>query len=507
MMGFLKTFSEQGKKIFNRLTLQQRIIIIVIGVLSILVMIVMMSWTNERQYKVLYSNLDPKDANMIIEMLEEQGISFKLEQEETAILVPEGEEFRLRLELAAEGIPMMGSVGYELFDRTNIGMTDFMQKVNYKRSVEGELARTIRSMDAVQDAKVFIVTPEPRLYVEDKLEATASVKLTLARNKDLNRENILALANLVAFSVEGLKPENVTIIDSYGNLLSEELNMDPLIALSAGQIEQERDVEAYFQRRIESQLNKLVGPDNAMVRVNVEMDFRQVKETHENYDPESQTIVSEEREEGSGGLMDTVGTASNQTHTVTNYLIDKVVRDITDDYGKIKRISASVSVTGRYEEQENAQGRTEEVYIPRTQQELDNIRALVQATIGFDATRNDQVEVRDFPFDRTVTLEQERLQKEEEQKSMITNIIRWALMLLAGIIFVGVLKSVFKSLDLLLPKTKPKPAIDIEAEAIEEEISAEAQRREQMLETVAKFTREKPVNVASLLNAWLTEEK
>ena len=508
MFGFLKTFIDQAKKIINRLTLQQRVIILTISVVSVLVMILLMGWTNERQFKVLYSNLDPRDASMIIERLEADGISYRLEQEDTAILVPEGTEFRLRLEMAAEGIPMMGAVGYELFDRSTIEMTDFMQKVNYKRSVEGELARTIRSMDAVQDAKVFIVTPEPRLFAEDKLEATASVKLTLMRNKELNKEHVKSLANLVAFSVEGLKPENVTIIDSYGNLLSADLNMDPLMALSASQIEQERNIESYLQRRIESQLNKLVGPDNALVRVNVEMDFRQIREQSEEYDPESQVIRSEERQEGSGAVPDSIGTASSQTGNITNYEINKVVRNITDDYGKIKRISAPVSVTGTYETQQDpTTGNDVEVYVPRSDADLQKVQDLVAASIGFDQARGDLVEVQDFPFDRTVVAEQEKLRREEERTALVRNIIRWILMVVAGILFIGVLKSVFKSLDLLLPKTKPKPAIDIEAEAIEEEISAEAQRREQMLETVSKFTREKPVNVASLLNAWLTEEK
>jgi len=506
MLGFLKTFLEQARKIFDKLSLQQRVIIITVTIFSIIVMIVLMSWTNERQMKVLYSNLDPKDAQMIIERLEEQNISYKLQEEGSAILVPEGQEFKLRLELAAEGIPMMGAVGYEIFDRTNIGMTDFMQKVNYKRSVEGELARTIRSMEAVQDARVFIVIPEPRLFTEDKVDATASVKLTLRRNRELNKENIKALANLIAFSVEGLKPENVNIIDSYGNFLSEELSMDPLIALSAGQIEQERNIESYLQREVESQLNKLVGPDNAMVRVNVDMDFKKIQERQEQYNPEAQVVRSEQRIEDQSGLQDTIGTPGSKSETITNYEIDKVVREITDDYGKIARISVSVSVTGEYEERENEQGNKVEVYVPRQPEELQKIEDLVKATIGFNSQRGDEVRVVDFPFDRTVVLEQEKLRKEQERSEFIRNIIRWILMVFAGLIFVVILRSVFKSLDLLLPKTKPKPAIDIEAEAIEEEISAEAQRREQMLDTVAKFTREKPVNVASLINTWLMEE-
>ena len=260
--------------------------------------------------------------------------------------------------------------------------------------------------------------------------------------------------------------------------------------MTANQIEIEGEVERRLQAEIESMLNSVMGPGRSIVRVTVDMDFKQRKTTSESYVPGSQMVRSEDRSEAAGMFADSVGTPSRQESSITNYEINKIVEEINDKYGKISRISISVTVDTGW-----------------GPQELNNIKNSIATAIGFNETRGDQVQVVEFPFDTSVKQAEESRIRAEKRNELMARIIRYSLLSFAGIIFLLILRSIFKSLDLLLPKPKPKPAIDIEAEAIEEEITAEAQRRGQMLEQVSRFAREKPDNVAALLTTWLIEEK
>lgn len=489
-MGFINQFFKQLQTVFKKLNPTQRFIVMIVSVVSVAVILLMMLWASQREYVVLFSNLDPKDAQAIRDKLDEQGVEYRLETDGTAILVPEGQETGLRLEVISEGIISQAGVGYEIFDRPNLGLTDFIQKVNFRRALQEELARTIRHIQSVDRAKVNIVLPEERILKADQKETTASVILTLKAGSELTRENIYAIAKTIAMSVEGLETNNVSIVDSYGNDLSKELNRDEVYLMTANQIEIQSEIERRMQAEIESMLNLALGPGKSIVRVTVDMDFRQLSTTSKNYNPEATAVRSEDRAEASGMVPDTVGTPSREESSITNYEINETVQDIQDKYGKISKLSVSVMVDEGY-----------------SQTQRDELRNSIMAAIGFNSQRGDQVEVTEFPFDTSAKEAEEERISDERRNEMIAKIIRYSLLSFAGIIFLLILRSIFKSLDLLLPKPKPKPAIDIEAEAIEEEITAEAQRRAQMLDQVSRFAREKPENVASLLATWLLEEK
>ncbi|MCK4967086.1 hypothetical protein KAS50_08645, partial [bacterium] len=248
--------------------------------------------------------------------------------------------------------------------------------------------------------------------------------------------------------------------------------------------------ERRLQAEIESMLNSVMGPGKSIVRVTVDMDFKQITTMSESYMPGSQMVRSEDRSEAAGMFVDTVGTPSREESSITNYEINKIVEEISDKYGKISRISISVTVDTGW-----------------GPQELTNIENSIKTAIGFNVVRGDQVLVVEFPFDTSAKQAEESRIRAERRNELMARILRYSLLSVAGIVFLLILRSIFKSLDLLLPKPKPKPAIDIEAEAIEEEITAEAQRRGQMLEQVSRFAREKPDNVAALLATWLLEEK
>lgn len=501
-MEFFVQFFKQASAVFTKLDSKQKIVVMFVSIFSVLLIVFLMTWTSERQFVVLSSNLQAEDAQRIVEYLDEQGIDYRLATEGTAILVPEGTEMDLRLEIAANGLITGGVVGYELFDRTNIGMTDFIQQVNYKRALEGELSRTIRRLKMVEMANVHIVVPKPSLFVEDEKPATAAVLLTLMPGQTLSAEQITTIARLVSSSVEGLQPANVQISDASGNDLSRIINKDPLMAAKSEQLRIQGTIELDYTARIEAIMAEALGPNNAIVSVSVDMDFTQMTATSKVYDPVT-VVRAEERESTTGGVSDSVGQASSGERTTTNFEMNETITNIRDDYGKIRRITASVLVNGTYTDPDDPT-----TYQDRTLAELTTLRQSVINAVGIDVTgRGDQVSVDAYRFDRTVFREEADRLQDQERTELFQNIGKWSLMVVAFFLFIIVLRSVFRSLDLLLPKPKPKPAIDIEAEAIEEEISAEAQRRGQMLEQVSRFTKEKPANVASLLNTWLIEEK
>jgi len=501
-MEFFIQFLKQASSVFTKLDSKQKVVVLLISVFSVMFIVYLMSWTSDRQFVVLQSNLQPVDAQGIVEYLEEQGVEYRLETDGTAIMVPDGLEMEIRLEIAANGLITGGVVGYELFDRTNIGMTDFIQQVNFKRALEGELSRTIRSMDMIDMAQVRIVVPKTSAFVVDQKQTTAAVLLTLKPGQALTPEQITTIARLVAFSVEGLSPANVQISDSAGSDLSRIINKDPLMAAKSEQLRIQSTIELDYKSRIENTMSEALGPGNAIVEVSVEMDFIQMTSTSKTYS-EPTVVRAEETETSTGGVGDSVGTASSSERTITNNEMNETITNTRDDYGKLKRVTVSVLVNGTYTDPTDPT-----VYTSRTVQQIADLRTSVINTVGLDLTiRGDQVSVVDFQFDRTVFNDEANRLSAQSQTDLIQNILKWVLMAVAGLLFVVVLRSVFRSLDLLLPKPKPKPAIDIEAEAIEEEISAEAQRRGQMLEQVSRFTKEKPANVASLLNTWLIEEK
>jgi len=503
MLEFIKQFYIQAASVFKKLNAKQRLIVLTVSLFSVGVIIYLMAWTGERQWTVLVSNLQPADTESIMEYLDGEGIPYRTETENTAILVPQGSEFKLRIQIQSKGFITGGVVGYELFDKPNLGMTEFIQQVNYKRALEGTLSRTIMSMDMIDMARVSIVVPKPSLFVEDEVPATASVLLQLKAGQELNSEQINSIAKLVSSSVEGLKPAHVSITDTYGSELSKVINKDPLLAMRSDQLKTQRQHEIELKNRLDALLAEILGPNNAIVELSVDMDFSQTNTTTKLYGPDVPLVRSEQREEAAGAVKDTVGQGSSSETTITNYEVNESVSNTVKEFGDIERISVSVMVNGRYVENDAG----ERVYQDRSLQELDAIRESVISAVGIDESRGDNVSVVPFQFDKSIFEEQQKRLGEQRRNELILRIVKWILVVGAAFVFLFVLKSVFRSLDLLLPKPKPKPAIDIEAEAIEEEISAEAQRRAQMLEQVSRFTREKPSNVASLLTTWLLEER
>ena len=268
----------------------------IVTVLIIASIMTFVHFTNQEDYRVLFSNLTSEDASNIVTKLKEKKVSYQLSPSEDTISVPSGQVSELRLELAAAGLPRGGGVGFEIFDNKTFGATEFEQQLNYRRALQGELSRTINSLDEIQQCRVHIVLPKESLFIEQQKKPTASVTVKLKAGRKLKESQIDGIGHLVASSVEGLNSDDVMIVDNQGNILSKKQGDSKLARLSSSQSEYQRNLEKDMGNQIQTLLENVVGHGKAVVRVKADLDFRVMERTEEIYDPESPVIRSTQKQ-------------------------------------------------------------------------------------------------------------------------------------------------------------------------------------------------------------------
>lgn len=485
--------------------------------------IVLMVWVGDVKYATLYSELDHADAGEIVNYITEKGIDYKLEDGGKTIMVPTDKVYLLRIELASEGLPESGHVGYSLFDQSNLGMTEFLQNLNFRRALEGELMNTIMQLKGVQAARVHIVMPKERLFKQDKQEATASVVLKLRSQMGLAKSQISGITHLVASSVEGLKPENISIIDYEGNLLSSNIDNDPLAGLTSSQLEVRKNVEKYLEDKAQSLLDGVIGPGKSIIRVSADMDFQQIERKSEIYDPNATAVRSEEKTVESASNSDKpdeVAEAKDEKSSetsITNYEINKTLEHIINSVGGISRLTVAVMLDGVYEEVENEEGVVEKVYEPRPQDEIDRITAIVRNAVGFDSNRSDVIEVVNLSFDRTeVEVEQDRLDQMIQQEFYLEIGKKVGLVLL---IVLAVLYGRWKLKKLfrrLFPPTEPireevvaeskNEPVEEEEEEEEYEIPVKRTRKPKLVDHMQKEALNRPDEIARVIKTLMSAD-
>lgn len=381
--------------IWSNMTTNNRVLLILVVAGFIVAATVTVRWANQAAYTTLYTNLEPKEAGEIVDQLTSLGVDYRLSSGGTAILVPERSVQSTRLKMAAEGYPRGGTVGYEIFDKSNLGMTDFLQRVNFRRALEGEIAKSIMSLSEVSAARVHLVIPETRLFARDQKPPTASVVVKL--NRTLTRGQVAGIEHLVAASVEGLTTDHIAIVDYRGTLLSDRSDGSEDARLSSSQLELRKNVEHYLENKAQSMLDGTLGQGKSVVRVIADLNFDKVETNSESWDPDQTAIRSEEISNAGNGTFNEEN--SDQNATVTKYEISKSVERVVSAFGNIKRLSVAVIVDGTYHAPPSAGGNTAPVYQPRSGDELQKIGALVQTAVGFDSTRSDKIEVVNMAFD------------------------------------------------------------------------------------------------------------
>ncbi len=513
---------QQVRDSFAGLPLKSKVSITLMFVAGLAAFLLVLVWLNQPDYRVLYSSISPEDAGRIVEYLQANNVKYKYEHDGTTILVPSGSVYDVRMQLANEGIPNDGVVGYEIFDDNNFGMTEYVQQVNYKRALEGELQRTIQQMTEVQAARVHLVLPREALFAEDQSAPTAAVILKLKANHRLEKQQVEGVQYLVANSVEKLETHAVSILDAAGNLLTDDVG-DPRNATQTSTQHTAREkLEDYLTQKAQSMLDGVLGYGKSIVRVTAELDFQQVNKTEERYDPDSQVIRSEERIQNAQTTSDTESeTASNeQEHLITNYEMNKTIQSITEHVGDIERLHVAVMIDGTYKQPAEENG--EPVYQPRNAQELQRLERIVKASIGFNAGRGDQFEISNLQFDMSDYKEQEQEFANMQKRQFWSNVMNKSLSVGLVIVFLIFLRNVVKRSRVLIgempfqgngrdgrsrtgrygnvnPKKGDLPNYDIE---MEEEVL----ERHQLQSTIQQYSNENTKEVTSLIRSWLVED-
>lgn len=527
----MKNFTQSLLDLWKQLGLNQRVSLVVAALAVIGGLIAVVLWSRRPDYQLLYARLSEKDAAAIIGQLETQNIPHLVSAGGTAVQVPSNQVYKLRMDLAAKGLPSGDGVGFEIFDKGQFGLSDFVQRTNYLRAVQGELARTIMQLQGVRAARVMIVQPENRLLLTDQgVKSTASVFVDVGGGR-LEIDQVNAIRHLVANAVQGLTPDTVAVIDNRGRTLSEELKQDPTLGTASSQIRYRQQVEDYFAKKVETMLAAVIGPGNAVVRVSAEIDTEASTLTEEKFDPEgqvvrSQTVVEDNsttaESRSSGGVVgvsanvpeknagaDSSRPTSNSEQTrknrTTTYEINRTTLNTTRNPGTVKNLTAAVFIAPRpvpvtVDAKGVAQPAGEAP--KRTPEELNALRQLVVNALGLKVPAGQ-------PLDAIVSLQEMPFQAAErvpEQVAAIEKENRWQGWLAAGSRWAGVIGAAAVMLIFwrMLGRQKPEP-VPVEVLSLTPEAASRALPSSTVTpDLLNDLIRQKPANIGVALRDWVS---
>jgi flagellar M-ring protein FliF len=439
MKNGLGQLPQQLLGIWKQLGLNQRLSLVLAAMLVLAGLAGLVFWSSRADYGLLYGRLDDAEAAKVIAALDEAKVPYRVSRGGGSISVPVDKVHVVRMQLAAKGIPRGEGVGFEIFDKPNFGLSDFVQHANYLRAVQGELARTISQVDSIEMARVMIVMPENRLLLDNQKKPTASVFVRVRGNVALPPQTVEAIRFLVANAVEGLTAANVSVVDNQGRVLSDLADNDSVAGLSSTQLTARKNFEQYLAHKTEDMLEKVLGSGQAVVRVAADINFDSLTRTEEKFDPDGQvkrmeTINDENTESttpgGGGGVVGAATDANADTNAVANaspavtnrtrkkvtnnqYEINRIISNVMETPGGIKRLSAAVFVAAHM----TGTG-TNRVVTPRTADEMQKLRRIVQSALGIqenDPTRHDEITVEEMPFNDQPAVELNR-QLDTEQR-------------------------------------------------------------------------------------------
>jgi flagellar M-ring protein FliF len=510
----------------------------------------LMMWTGQPELRVLYTGLSQSDAGAVVTRLREQRIPFEYDEAGGVVRVPANKIHETRLAMAEENLPSGGGLGFEIFDRSSLGVTNFVQKVNFLRALQGELARTISQLRTVESARVHIVMPDRSLFAEEKREPSASVVVNMAGGSNLPKSQVNSIVHLVASGVEGLDSKNVTVVDTQGNILAGGQDTDSDLLNSSKQ-EFEVSLERRLERRVETMLANVVGPGRAVARVDVELNMRRVERTREVFDPDKQVErsvrrIKESNESGlsgsgrvpgvsanvpdsekgdnpaGGGKKD--GRKSSRVSETVNFEIDKTIERIVEPVGQVRRISAAVMVDGTYTG--GSEG-AERKFQARSQAELENFTQLVSAALGLKKDRGDTIKIVSVPFQASPKAAGEESMPVAQQ-AFVMDMAKIVMGIIGlAFIFIFVVRPLMNWIssmelkpaagsnmlpgaqeNLALPGNVPVRALNALEETLErtpEEQEMEATR--QVYEEVYEYVTENPDKTADLIRNWVRDSR
>ena len=527
----MKQIFQQIGNFWNELGKPQRLTIAAAGVGVLLGIGSLLYWAQKPDMKLLYGKLGEKEASEVVQVLEEQNIPFQIAGGGSSIYVPSKDVYRVRMDLASKGLPNTSGVGFEIFDRSNFGISDFVQRTNYSRAIQGELAQTIEQMQGVKKARVMVVLPESRLLVRSTdSRPTASVFVDTG-NAKLDAAAVNSIRSLVASSVEGLKLDDVAVVDNAGNVLSEDLKSDPQLGSASSIVKYRQQTEDYLSAKVETMLSKVLGPGNSVVRVSATINTDASTIAEEKFDPEGQvprqettvedtTSTSEKAAQeppGAGVAANVPADQANEDQQTNNssntvrssrtqsYEINKTMTSVVKNPGAITRVTAAVFLATKSAESGEA--------VPRTPEQITALRGMVINALGIavpkgeDATNYVSIQEVDFPSSIS-------------QPSAVTEQIGGYMELVRPIAALVIAAIVFAIFFIMLRRARPeeisfelvddatsnpaKAALPLGSDEDPNSFLPSAKSLKVSPELLNSLIRQKPENVGATLREWLT---
>lgn len=548
--------SSQLQRAFQSMSTAQKGVLVAISVTAFLALIGLGLWSTQDRLDVLATNLAPADANAIVESLKKQGIAYDISADQRTVLAPEKRISELKIKIAGEGLIMGDKLGFEKLEAPSLTTTDFTQKVIHRRAVEADLGRTLREglPQLVAEARVHITPANDSPFITEKDEAKASVLLRLRGNKPLVDENTQGIVNIVANSVEGLKPENVVVVDQFGRILSK-TGRDFIAGISDSQKKVQREEEDHLVQQVAALLEPVVGVGKVRATAHVDLDFDKVKINEESFNPQGQVersiqqkdekIVKREAGAGVPGTPSNVapatggaqaGVLEDQTRkeTTTNFEISKQLKSVEQAPGSIKRVSLAVIIDHAIQWEKDPKGEPMAKTVPRSAEELKKLRDQVAAAVGIQAKRGDELTVENIAFASMANPIEEQEAKRQYWIDLVKQfapVIIWSIFGLAVffLVVLPLLKKIASAINKPAPLrvqgaegeasmstprkiTPTKSVAELEAE-IEAELNAEgaagapeAQRRTLIKKRLQESTNSDAETIASLVRSWMLED-
>lgn len=519
-------------KLWNDLTNAQRAVVAAFVALAIVVGVFTAVILSKPRMSVLFSGLESEDAGAIVQKLSDEKVNYQLSGDGSTIEVPSDKVYDLRLKMATQGLPQGGTVGFELFDKQNFGMTEFTEKLNYQRAIQGELTRTICQLAPVMSARVHIAMPSDKLFSSEQDPKTASVFLKIRRGTPLSDDQVAGIVHLVSSAVEGLKPSNVSVIDSEGNELSQTTDTaSGSGGLTTNQSKLKKQYETELAQNLQSMLARIVGSDKAVVRVSADMDFDQKQIASETYEPAANgqtggqpgnaqsspagVLLSQETSSetyngnvtppanipSASARSSASGDKYDRSSTTAQYQVSKRTEETVVAPGKLNRLSVAVLLD------DSVKGK-----------QVSAIRQAVTAAAGIDNTRGDQVTVEKVAFD---TSSQKKMDKEMANASkmeMIGSIAKNAGAVILLLVFLLFLRSIVKQIKVQAPAPAPVVVKNVEPETIapippvNQPVYAQAEEHLRQAEPTEhndlpnEVTQSSPEELARLVRTWMMEQ-
>ncbi|MBF4109639.1 flagellar basal-body MS-ring/collar protein FliF [Enterobacter cloacae] len=545
--------AERIKSMLSSLRGSPKLLLVICGAAALSVIIALMFWAKEPDYRVLFSNISDEEGGAIVAQLSQLNVPYRIDTPGGVIMVPASQVHEVRMKLAQQGLPKGGGVGFELLDQEKFGVSQFTEQVNYQRALEGELARTIENLGPIQSARVHLATPKPSMFVREQKKPTASVTVNLLQGRTLDDSQVVAITHLISSAVTGLAAESVTIVDQRGNLLTQ----SGLRGLQTAHLKYTNEIESDYQQRIQRILAPLVGDENIRAQVTAQIDFTEQEQTQEQYqpnsDPEKMAIRSrqaslaeqgnrrgasgvpgalsntppapatapitqplntpvddkKEKTTGNNTSRETAQPYNNRSDETTNFEVDRTLTHTKSSVGRIQRLSVAVVINHLPQGEEGKPG-------PISEAELTRINALVKEAIGYNASRGDSVNILNSAFNGVV---EEPVPPFWEQDRFYALLMAIARYLVIAIIAWVMWRKLVQPAWVRHQETTIR-RLEMEKEAREEEIAAKKRaaeksnrdRAQQRVDTelngqqLRELAEQEPRVIALVIRQWMSKE-